>query len=111
MAAKKGHFVTPEEIDEFLDDIASDFEVSDTSDKSEDEGKCLVLFTEIFRGCFTFLKDFYFFSVKVYLTLILFYLILHFFVLHLDFLEVVTMVVMVFCFFLYLNSMYNIVLL
>ena len=59
MAAKKGRFVTPEEIDEFLDNLASDFEVSDTSDESEDEGKCLVLFTEIFRGYFTFLKDFY----------------------------------------------------
>ena len=59
MAAKKGRLVTPEEIDEFLDDLAPDFKVSDTSDKSEDEGKCLVLFTEIFRGYFTFLKDFY----------------------------------------------------
>ena len=38
MAAKKGHFVTPEEIDEFLDDLASDFEVPDTSDESEDKG-------------------------------------------------------------------------
>ena len=59
MAAKKGRLVTPEEIDEFLDDLAPDFKVSDTSDKSEDEGKCLVLFTEIFRGYFTFLKDFF----------------------------------------------------
>ena len=71
MAAKKGRFVTPEEIDEFLDDLASDFEVSD---ESEDEGKCLMLFIEIFRGYFTFLKDFYekFFlgkSVFFYLTL------------------------------------------
>ena len=74
MTAKKGRFVTPEEIYKFLDDLASDFEVSDTSDESENEGKCVVLFTEIFRGYFTFLEDFYgkFFSVIVcfsYLTL------------------------------------------
>ena len=58
MATKKGRFVRPEEIGEFLDNLASDFEVSDTSDESEDEGKCLVLFTEIFRGYFTFFEWF-----------------------------------------------------
>ena len=56
MATKKGRFVRPEEIGEFLDNLAS--EVSDTSDESEDEGKCLVLFTEIFRGYFTFFEGF-----------------------------------------------------
>ena len=45
---KKGR-LAPEEIDKFLDDPASDFEVSDTSNKSEGESKYLVLFTEIFR--------------------------------------------------------------
>ena len=43
MAAKKVCFVL-----EILNDLASDFEVSDTSDESEDEGKCLALFTETF---------------------------------------------------------------
>ena len=59
MASKKGVFVTPEDIDKFLDDLASDFEVSDTSDESDNEGTCLVLFTEMFREYFTFLKNFY----------------------------------------------------
>ena len=88
MAARKGRFVTPEEIDKFLDDLASDFEVSDTFHESDNEGTCLMLFTEIFRGYFTFFKDFYgtFFLGKSV-----------FFILHLDLLEVVIMVVMVFC--------------
>ena len=38
--------------------VASDFEVSDTSDGSGGEGKSLVILTGIVTGYFTFLEDF-----------------------------------------------------
>ena len=55
---KKGRFVILEEFYEFLEDVASDFEVSDTSDESEDQDKSLVLLIGIFIGYFTFLEGY-----------------------------------------------------
>ena len=59
---QKGSFVTPQDIDEFLEDVASGFEVPDTSD----EGKCLVLLIGIFMGYFTFLQDFFAFEKEIF---------------------------------------------
>ena len=44
MAAKIARFFAAENIDECLDDLASDFEVYNTFDESDDEGKCILLF-------------------------------------------------------------------
>ena len=63
---QKGCFVTPQDIDEFLEDVASDFEVPDTSDELEDEGKSLVLLIGIFMGYFTFLEDFFAFEKEIF---------------------------------------------
>ena len=65
MADKKDRFVTPEEIDEFLD-LASDFEVSNTSDKSEDECKSLVLLIVFLRDILQFWRIFLFLRKKFF---------------------------------------------
>ena len=65
MADKKGCFVTPEEIDEFLD-LASDFKVSNTSDKSEDECKSLVLLIVFLRDILQFWRIFLFLRKKFF---------------------------------------------
>ena len=66
MADKKGCFVTPEEIDGFLEDLPSDFEVCYTYDESEDDGKSLVLLIGNFTEYSTFLEDFFTFEKAIF---------------------------------------------
>ena len=63
---KKGCFVKPEEIDELLENLASDFEVSDTSDESEFKDKFLVLLTGTLMGYFAFLDNFFAFEKEIF---------------------------------------------
>ena len=63
---KKGCFVKPEKIDELLENLASDFEVSDTSDESEFKDKFLVLLTCTLMGYFIFLDNFFAFEKEIF---------------------------------------------
>ena len=63
---KKGCFVKPEKIDELLENLASDFEVSDTSDESEFKDKFLVLLTRTLIRYFIFLDNFFAFEKEIF---------------------------------------------